>query len=209
MSDICPMIFVNTERRPTSFIPHHYYQISNDLTCSDPRDAGTHPRSQRERTVHQRTWQHPIQSVRGHAGNAGGRRSWSHPESASTWSRSCLETKNVTMSKNIDKRQLPSEFGSDLSTHSISCRAGSRCHVVVAYSTRGMYGQRFSVHENHRTWQAGKLALIRLPLWKFGRASGKQAWMSGLLYGLYKRLPSSGNCQKFLVSQPASNISDG
>ena len=38
--------------------------------------------------------------------------------------------------------------------------------------------------------------------WKFGRASGKQDWASGILYRLYKRLPSSGECQNFLVSQP-------
>ena len=32
--------------------------------------------------------------------------------------------------------------------------------------------------------------------------SGKQAWASEILYRLYKRLPSSGECQKILVSQP-------
>ena len=38
--------------------------------------------------------------------------------------------------------------------------------------------------------------------WKFGWASGKQAWASGILYRLYKRLPSSGECQK-IFSFPA------
>ena len=38
--------------------------------------------------------------------------------------------------------------------------------------------------------QAGKLA------------SGKQVWASGILYRLYKRLPSLGEYKKFLVSQP-------
>ena len=42
--------------------------------------------------------------------------------------------------------------------------------------------------------------------WQFGRASGKQDWESGILYRLYKRLPSSGECQKFLVSQPAFKL---
>ena len=39
--------------------------------------------------------------------------------------------------------------------------------------------------------------------WKFSRESGKQAWASEILYRLYKRLPSAGECQKILVSQPA------
>ena len=39
--------------------------------------------------------------------------------------------------------------------------------------------------------------------WKFRQASGKQAWASGILYRLYKTLSSSGECQKFFVSQPA------
>ena len=34
----------------------------------------------------------------------------------------------------------------------------------------------------------------------------KQAWASGILYRLYKTLPSSGECQKFLVSQPSKVI---
>ena len=38
--------------------------------------------------------------------------------------------------------------------------------------------------------------------WKFGRASGKQAWASGILYRLYKKLSSLGECQNFLASQP-------
>ena len=40
--------------------------------------------------------------------------------------------------------------------------------------------------------------------WKFGQASGKQAWASGILYRLpvYKRLPGSGEYQKILISQP-------
>ena len=42
--------------------------------------------------------------------------------------------------------------------------------------------------------------------WKFGRVSGKQAWASGILYRLYKKLPSLGECRKFLVSQPENNI---
>ena len=41
--------------------------------------------------------------------------------------------------------------------------------------------------------------------WKFGQASGKQAWASGILYRLYKTLPSSGEWQNFLVSQPVVN----
>ena len=43
--------------------------------------------------------------------------------------------------------------------------------------------------------------------WKFGRASGKQAWASWILCRLYKRLPGSGECQKILVSQPAVHYS--
>ena len=46
---------------------------------------------------------------------------------------------------------------------------------------------------NDATWhnkaQAGKLVLAE---WKFGWVSGKQAWVSGILYRLYKRLPNSG-----------------
>ena len=41
--------------------------------------------------------------------------------------------------------------------------------------------------------------------WKFGRASGKQAWANGILYRLYKRLTSSGECQNFF-SFPACII---
>ena len=38
--------------------------------------------------------------------------------------------------------------------------------------------------------------------WKFGRTRGKQAWASGILYRLYKRLPSLGEFQRISVSQP-------
>ena len=52
-------------------------------------------------------------------------------------------------------------------------------------------------------YHAGWETSARQCEWKFGRASGRQAWVSGILYRLYKRLPSSGECQRFLVSQPA------
>ena len=55
--------------------------------------------------------------------------------------------------------------------------------------------------------QAGKLALARSPMRvKFGQTSGKQAWASGILYRLYERLPSSGEYQKILVSQPVTAL---
>ena len=49
--------------------------------------------------------------------------------------------------------------------------------------------------------QAGKLVLARSP-------SGKQAWASGILYRLNKRLTSSGD-QKILVSQPEQSSKYG
>ena len=43
---------------------------------------------------------------------------------------------------------------------------------------------------------AGWETSVRQCEWKFGQASGKQAWASGILYRLYKTLPTSGECQK-------------
>ena len=40
---------------------------------------------------------------------------------------------------------------------------------------------------------------MRVKIWP---GKWKHAWASGILYRLYKRLPSSGECQKILVSQP-------
>ena len=57
---------------------------------------------------------------------------------------------------------------------------------------------------NIRTWQSGWEISARQWKWKFGWASEKQAWASGILYRLYKRLPSLGKYQNILVSEPDS-----
>ena len=50
-------------------------------------------------------------------------------------------------------------------------------------------------------WETSARSLANASV-KFGRVSGKQALASGILNRLYKRLPSSGERQKMLVSQP-------
>ena len=70
--------------------------------------------------------------------------------------------------------------------------SGQKATELLTFNTRTITG-----------WETSSPA--RQCEWKFGRASGKQAWASGILYRLYKRLPSSGECQKILVSQPAIN----
>ena len=54
-------------------------------------------------------------------------------------------------------------------------------------------------------YTTGWITSARQCEWKFGRASGKQSWASGILYKPYKRLPSSGENQKFF-SFPACTI---
>ena len=62
----------------------------------------------------------------------------------------------------------------------------------------------YPTNVGHFTEQAGKLVLARSPMQvKIWPGKWKQAWASGILYRLYKRLPSLGECQIFLVSQPA------
>ena len=72
--------------------------------------------------------------------------------------------------------------------------------VSICVSFWSSYGKL--VIEDSPLMFAGWETSARQCEWKFGRASGKQDWASGILYRLYKRLPSSGECQKFLVSQP-------
>ena len=104
----------------------------------------------------------------------------------------------------------PSIYGSWQFKSLVLMRGDLKWHALVDCTLIGFYtpdvSRLYYLLNSYCSLCAGWETSARQCEWKFGWASGKQAWASGILYRLYKRLLSSGECKKILVFQPICGL---